>query len=236
MPDRRAHRGPHADDRRLFGEPLTRVRAAADDLCWLLSRRYAAESALKLVGDRYRLEKRQRIAVARCACADEELLSRTSRRAACRSVAGAALVLDGFNLLVTVEAALSGGIVLEARDGCYRDLASMHGTYRKVGETRLALELIGRSLADLGAANCRWLLDSPVSNSGRLKMLLLELAAEHGWSWQAELAADPDRLLVEADAIAVTADSGILDRCGPWFNLAREVVDRHIPAAWIVKL
>ncbi len=56
MPDRRKHRGPHPEDRRLFApEALPRLRAAAGDLSWLLSRGYAPESSLKLVGDRYAL-------------------------------------------------------------------------------------------------------------------------------------------------------------------------------------
>ena len=79
------------------------------------------------------------------------------------------LLLDGYNVLTTIEAALSGGVVLACRDGCYRDMASIHGTYRKVEETPPALMLIGKIAAELGVASCLWYLDSPVSNSGRLK-------------------------------------------------------------------
>ena len=38
-------------------------------------------------------------------------------------------------MLTTIEAALAGGVILAARDGAYRDMASMHGSYRKVAET-----------------------------------------------------------------------------------------------------
>ena len=84
-------------------------------------------------------------------------------------LAGRRVDLDGFNVLTTVEAALSGGVVIVGRDGCYRDMASMHGSYRKVTETRPALMLIGEVLAELGTGECQWYLDQPVSNSGRLK-------------------------------------------------------------------
>jgi Protein of unknown function (DUF434) len=54
MPDTRTHRGPHPEDSRLFApEAWPVLRQATEDLCWLLSRGYAASSALKLVGDRY---------------------------------------------------------------------------------------------------------------------------------------------------------------------------------------
>ena len=52
------------------------LRAAVADLSWLLSRGYAEPSALKLVGDRFQLTERQRIAVMRSACSDQALQHR----------------------------------------------------------------------------------------------------------------------------------------------------------------
>jgi hypothetical protein len=47
---------------------------------------------------------------------------------------------------------------------------------------------------------------------------------------------DPDANLIQSDAIVVSADSGILDLCGTWFNLARETVERHVTEAWVLEL
>ena len=179
---------------------------------------------------------RQRIAVARCAASDQDAARRRGRQAEAAALRGRPLWLDGYNVLTTVEAALAGGLVLRARDGAYRDMASMHGSYRKVAETRPALERIGRTAADLGVAECCWYLDRPVSNSGRLKAIMEALAAEQGWCWRVELVADPDALLAVADQIVATADSAILDGGPAWFNLARTVVTRHVPQAWVLEL
>ena len=149
---------------------------------------------------------------------------------------GSELHLDGFNVLTTLEAALAGGVVLLGRDGCYRDMASMHGSYRKVAETRPALALLGEVTEELGVAEGRWLLDSPVSNSGRLSGVISEMAKEHGWSWRTELVQNPDPVLIASPAVVITADSVILDGCTRWFNLAREVIDRRVPGAQIVPL
>ena len=236
MPDRRQHRGPHPDDLRLFSlGSRPALQAAVDDLAWLLSRGYAPKSALKLVGDRYDLLARQRTAVARCACSDSEVQRRRSRQVACDAIRGEAIWLDGYNVLTTIEAALAGGVILPGRDGTYRDMASMHGSYRKVAETRPALELIGKTLAELEAGPCHWYLDSPVSNSGRLKGIIQEVAAEHQWAWDVELVHDPDPILAESPQIAATADSAILDRCARWFNLARETVDRQVSGARVLE-
>jgi hypothetical protein len=241
MPDHRSHRGPHPEDADLFATPAhPALRSAAADLSWLLSRGYASPSALKVVGDRYALNARQRVAVARSSCADAARAARQSRLVPPEGVAaapgGREMLLDGYNVLTTVEAALGGGVVLVGRDGAYRDMASMHGTYRGVEETVPALTLIGDALARFGVPSALWYLDAPVSNSGRLKGVILDVARRRGWAWQVQLVPDPDAILAECDGIAATADSAILDAPVRWFGLAGEVVRRDVPGAWVVDL
>ena len=144
--------------------------------------------------------------------------------------------MDGYNVLTTIEAALAGGVLLLGRDGVLRDMASMHGSYRKVDETLPALAKIGETLAALEVREALWLLDRPVSNSGRLKAIIEDLAGRQGWNWLVELVHDPDFELAQSAAIVASADSGILDLCGPWFNLARETVERHVARAWVLDL
>jgi hypothetical protein len=236
MPDTRTHRGPHPEDARLFAaEALPSLRAATDDLCWLLSRGYAGDSSLKLVGDRYGLLKRQRVAVARCACADADRENRRERMIEPGQVAGEPLWLDGYNVLTTVEAALAGGVVIVGRDGAYRDMASMHGSYRKVAETRPALEHIARVIDAMQPSECVWHLDRPVSNSGRLRAIIEEVAVEFDRPWRVELVPDPDPILAECDAVVATADSVILASARRWVNLARLIVESEIAEAWTIK-
>jgi len=235
VPDSRTHRGPHPEDAGLFAPAAwPALRQAADDLCWLLSRGYSAPSALKLVGDKHQLTDRQRNAVGRCACSEASRADRESRRAAPQELAGRELWIDGYNVLTTVEVALGGGVLLGASDRTYRDLASMHGTYRKVAETLPALELLGRMNSHFGAAAWMWFLDRPVGNSGRLRAIMQQLAKERGWAWRIELVQNPDTVLAGASEIVATADSVVLDRCQHWFNLAREVIDRGVPGANVV--
>ncbi len=238
MPDQRQHRGPNPRDAEAFApEMLPRLRAACADLCWLLTRGYAEKSAGTLVGDRYALTERQRIAVRRCACSDEQLHDRQRRQVIdFAQLTGAILEIDGYNVLTTVEAALAGGVVLIGRDGSYRDMASMHGNFKKVAETPKAITLIGQTLARCQLQSAIWYLDSPVSNSARLKQLLLEIAAENQWPWQVELVPDPDRILAVSPAIIASADSAILDRAPRWLSLARAIVEESISLVTEVRL
>lgn len=236
MPDNRRHRGPHPHDHDLFShEQLAPLRAAVADYSWLLDRDYSPPSALKLVGDRYRLAERQRTAVMRCAAPTSLLAGRRAKHVARAALAGANVAIDGFNLLTTVEAAMSGGVILRGRDGCRRDMASLHGSWRRVEETRPAAERIGEILSSLGVARSRWLLDSPVSNSGRLAQLLRMLAASREWAWTVDTVPSPDHELKLSSEIVVTADSAILDSCGRWFDLAAAVLET-IPDVWQLDL
>lgn len=214
----------------------SRLRRATDDLCWLLNRGYAARSALELVGNRYELSVRQRSAVARCACSDEAAQDRARREVHASELKGQELWIDGLNVLTGLEVALSGGVTLIGRDACCRDVAGIHRQYRRVEETIPSLRLIGTVTTAWGVTRCRWWLDKPVSNSGRLKSVILELAAEAGWDWDAELVFSPDAILSKTEQIVASSDSIILDRCRGWLNLVRVLVTEQIPNARIVDL
>lgn len=237
MPDTRTHRGAHPEDAALFApDQIPALRRAAADLDWLLDRGYAVRSSLALVGDRHGLTQRQRLAIARCACCVTDRDRRAQHQLDLAALQGEELWIDGYNLLITIEAALGGGVILVGRDGGCRDLASLHGTYRTVTETTPAIELIGAMLAGYGVKSCRWFLDRPVSNSGRLKEILLTTAEARGWSWDVQLEFSPDAVLVQTDAIVTSADSVVLDRCSRWVNVARDIITRRIPTAHVVNL
>lgn len=235
MADTRHHRGPHPQDADDFAPAhLPALHLAVHEYSWLLSRRYGPAGALKLVGDHHNLTARQRLAVMRSSCSDTSRQERSSRIA--NAIAGTRLLIDGYNVLTTVEAALAHGILLIGRDGAMRDLASMHGSWRKVEETAAAIRLIGGELESSGISDALWLLDSPVSNSGRLRSELLQAADVHHWHWQIDLVYSPDKLLSESMEVVATADSVILDHPVRWLNLARATVERHIPSAWTIDL
>jgi hypothetical protein len=237
LPDKRKHRGPHPEDQQLFAqEHVVALREATRDLSWLLTRGYASVSALKIVGDRYSLTARQRIAVARCACSEEAVIRRKAHQVDASKLPGQPFWIDGYNVLTSIESALAGGVILHARDGTYRDMASMHGTYRSVEETIPAILLVGEVLSSLGVAPCHWLLDKPVSNSGRLKAKIEELAAEHQWSWDVELSASTDRALLSSRDVVASADSQILDGADRCCNLVRMVIYSKMSNAWVVDL
>lgn len=237
MPDNRQHRGAHPSDAQLFASSnIPALRTATFELSWLLSRDYSSTAALKLVGDRHRLQKRRRIALSRAACSDLAVRDRAAKCLPLEEIRGEDLAVDGFNLLIGIEAALGGGVILLCRDGCFRDIASVHGSYRSVEETRQAILLIGNALERFAPRSVEWFFDKPVSNSGRLAGTVREIAEENSWPWTAELVFNPDTTIAQSPKIAVSSDSAVLDNVGRWINLSAYVIETFLPQAWIVDL
>ncbi|NCF89230.1 MAG: DUF434 domain-containing protein [Verrucomicrobiaceae bacterium] len=229
MPTERRHRGPHPDDPKLFAvEQEALLREALVDLAWLWSREYAHPSSTRLVGDRYQLTSRQREAVGRSCCSDDALILRGKHRLPVKAIKGAELVIDGFNVLVTLEVIFSRGVLLRGRDGCLRDMASMHGGYRLIGETLPAIGVMLHALMFWRPKSVQFLFDQPVSNSGRLASAIREAIVGFGLpeaTWQVGVVPDPDVVLKEkTSSLVASADSAILDSRNQWINLAEEIL------------
>jgi hypothetical protein len=204
-----------------------RLRPAVDDLCWLLSRDYPPVASVKLVGDRHDLSRTQRIAVRRMSCSASQAQQRRGRQvnaptALIQVNAPTALIIDGYNVLTTVQVALAGGVLLHCADGTVRDMAGMHGQWR--GAADAAFEAIATTLKRLHIDTAHWLFDAPVKGSGALAA-----QARGRVGWTAEVVRDPDPLLIDETGVIATADAGILDACGAWFDLASAVVTALSP-------
>jgi hypothetical protein len=184
----------------------------------------------------YQLHARQRQALARAVAAPAVARARRQRQVSVTTLAGTCVSVDGFNQLITIEVALSGGLLLRGHDGALRDLASVHGTYRTIRETPTALEALGAVLAPLHLQAVHIVLEAQVSNAGRLASRMRALAATHAWPWHVLLVPSADAVLTQTDAIVATSDSGILDAAVRWCDLAAAVVAQQVPEAWCLAL
>ena len=94
--------------------------------------------------------------------------------------------------------------------------------------------MIGNALGRLGPASVHWLLDQPVSNSGRLAAKITDLAEQANWPWTVQVVFNPDAAIVASSSIAITSDSAILDRVERWADFKTYLLEREVPDAWIV--
>ena len=229
------NRGKQSNDDKYFSPKWHPIfTEAINDLCFLLTRGYAENSALQIVGNRYKLNKRQRNAILRISVGEEEIAIRNKSKVSKTALKNEVVEIDGFNLLILLESAMSGAYIFKGRDGLYRDISSVHGSYKRVVKTENAILLVGEVLKKLQVKAVKWYFDQPVSNSGRLKSRLLELSEEHGFNWEVELVFDPDKVLVKSKNIIVSSDGWILDNSEKWFNLGGFLIENYLLDANVI--
>lgn len=207
---------------------------AAQEVGYLVNRGYDIKPASTFVGNHYMLSERQRMALARIISPDGMIAKRLESEIP-KSEPPAQVLIDGFNLIVTLEVALSGSLLIEGMDGTFRDLAGLRGTYRIVDKTELAVDAMLRYMDQAGIRRARIFLDQPVSNSGRLRQLIRERSAGYKIQAEAELRPDVDRSLYGCEAV-VTSDAIILNNCASWFNMGRWIIEALVPEAWVYRL
>ncbi len=227
-------RGYEPKDGTEFGskKAAQKLNAAAEELYYLLNRGYDVKSASTFIGNHYLLSERQRLALARIISSEQALQIRHEKEL---QKAPQDLVFDGFNTIITLEVALSGSLLLEGMDKTIRDLAGLRGTYRIVDKTHKAVDLLFKRLAMLEVKHALFYLDQQVSNSGRLRALLLERAAEYPTQTEVELHTQVDSQLSGLKHV-VTSDAIILDKCKSWYNFNAGLIQAEIPDAWIFQI
>jgi hypothetical protein len=236
MSSKITRRGFDIEDYKWFSkESVDLLNIAQQDVQWLLDRGYKLEPIIELVGGHYQLTSRQRMALQRGTSTQIQYNKRQSTMLPIESMNEGCVYIDGFNLIITLEVALSGSVLILGSDGVLRDLAGLRGSYSIIDKTEKVLELIGDSLKELMVPKVKFFLDSPVSNSGRLKSRIFEHSIQWGIPTDVELVPNADTVLTKMGRI-ITGDSILLDECQSWFNFSRYIIDEYIEDALIVSL
>ena len=221
-------RGFEGNDKRWFSEKeLIRLRKAHEEIKWLLNRDYKLDPLITFIGDKYQFSLRQRTALKRSTCSIAQEKLRKAKELNTNEISGKIINIDGFNLIITLEVALSKGTLIVGNDNNIRDLAGLRGTYKLIDKTDLALDLLYKFLKDTGVNQVNFFLDAPVSNSGNLKIKILDYSTKYNVSTKVSLVNNADIILEKLDFV-VTSDSVILDKCINYFNLSSVIINRYL--------
>ncbi|RQO41683.1 DUF434 domain-containing protein [Chryseobacterium sp. KBW03] len=232
------NRGKNTGDDTLFGseKQIGKLKLAVEDMQYLLTREYPEKAASELVGNRYRLKTRQIQALRGASASDIQIQNRQLKHLKASDLKEKTVYLDGFNVLILLESLLSKAYVFEGLDGCIRDLSGVHGTYKRVNQTLRAMELVASFHQKNQIEKLVWIFDKPVSNSGRIKQIILEFAEQHQLNWEADLQYNPDKFLAESSELIVSSDAWILDHCKEWFNLIGYLIREEDLAVNLIKM
>jgi len=215
-------------------ESLVILRKAQEELLFLLERGYSIKSASTFVGNHYLLSERQRMAVVR-ATATKSMIELRRSKLLTKELVGNKVSIDGLNVIITLEVALSGSTLLRCMDETIRDLAGLRGTYRLIDQTDVAIQLIGEKLADLNIKEVTFFLDAPVSNTGRLKSKIFDVLNGSSYQVNVELVNNADVILEQLNHV-ISSDSIVLNKCESWINLVAEILEEKLPEVKYVDL
>lgn len=221
------------DEKEFKGKQLENLRKAAKDTQYLLDHGYPVKNTTTFIGNHYMFSERQRLALARGVSSQKDIMLRKNKQIT-KDTKGLEVHIDGFNTIISLEIALSNSLLLHCCDGTVRDLAGLRGTYRIIDKTEQAIRLIFHKLQEIEIAVATFYLDAPVSNSGRLKMLILEVAKDYTIEVDVEVINDVDRVLEKLSGV-ITGDAIILNKCQSWINLVYSIVQK-MPDLWLVEL
>lgn len=226
MDDKDTRRGyVDTDEREFSNESIIILKKAQEEILWLLDRGYPIKNAVTFVGNHYMLSNRQRLALARATSPTASLVERKNKEVfVCDNQF---VSIDGFNLIITLEVALSGSTLIKCMDGTIRDLAGLRGTYRLIDKTDIAIALIGEKLKTMNIAGVVFYLDAPVSNTGRLKTRIFELLGGYNYDISVQLINNVDALLKNKPFV-ITSDAIILNECISWINLTELIISKSI--------
>jgi len=206
---------------------------AAEDFRFLLNRGYPRDASLQLVGNRYNLDQDHRHLLRRGIFSASLAQERKNKKVTLEEIRGKAVAIDGHNCLITLESALKAKAIVLADDAFIRDISGVSGTYRESPETTQALGLLIDLLIAAAPAEVLFLLDAPISGSGKLAARIRDLMAEHGLPGDAQAVKVPEKMMVGYQGIIATSDTALIDQSEQVFDLAGHLITQHLRIPFI---
>lgn len=197
------------------------LREAGRDLLWLLERGYGREYALRVVTDRYRLDRITSSILYRGIHTRSVAQRVKSKLVSPDYVRNRSLVVDGINVLGSITSMLEGGPVIICLDGLLRDVLELHGNLLKRSNINEAISLLVRAISYLSPSRVEVLLESQVSRSGEVAAALRRELRHMVPSCEsfAYTTKQVDTELVRLGQITATSDSVVASKVGMIFDL-----------------
>jgi hypothetical protein len=190
---------------------------ANSDLKFLLNKNYNKKAALDFVGNHYLLNQEERNYLQRKVYSNEKSKNRRGKIIPLSKIKGKALLMDGYNVLITVESIRNcDETIVICDDGVLRDVNAVFGKYKMKDETKNALKSIMALIKIYQPRDLEVYYDGQVSKSGELVRLTEKIMQVQGIDGSALTAPNVDHQLItlsnEKDAVVASSDSVIMDK------------------------
>jgi len=204
------------------------IQVPAEDFRYLLNRRYSRKAALELVGNRYGLTFDERHLLHRGVFSDADSKSRKKKIIPIKDVRNKDLAIDGHNVLITIEAALSNRPLVLADDGFIRDISGLSGSFKKTEITDEVVQLIIRVLKKWKLRKTLFLFDAPISMSGKLAEEIRDRLKQANLPGDAKAVKVPEKILIGFPGIISTSDTAIINQSKKVLDLAGYIIAKRV--------
>lgn len=208
------------------GQNLAR---AANDARWLLERGYPRQRVIDLTGDRYGLDADARQMLGRGVFSPAEAGARRGKLQGLAALRGANPAIDGHNVIITLENALRGEVLLLADDGAVRDIARLGRNHKPGPESLHAARMAVEALARAEVARADFMLHAPLPKSGWLAAEIRAMLEAAGLKGDARTVDSPRARLRGWPGPVCSADSAVIDNAHTPVDLAGEIIRAMTP-------
>ncbi len=213
------------------------MKNASLDLRFLLNRDYDKARAIKFVGNKYQLDKSERHILYRALYSDDEINAIKKKLMPFEQISGKHLVIDGYNVLITVESILKNKTIIDCDDGVIRDVSGVFGSHVITSVTNNSLNLILSQFAENPPKLLQFFFDSQVSKSGELSQIIREKMNELNLSGEAKTVKQVDTTLKRLNCdIVATSDTIIIAQAPTIVDIPRRIFEIMSPPISLLRL
>lgn len=203
------------------------LQKAAEDFRYLLNKGYPRKAALELVGNRYGLTSDDRHLLHRGVFSNSDSKSRQKKIISIKEVQNKDLAIDGHNIVITIEAGLSGRPLISGDDGFIRDISGLSGSFRKTETTEKAIQFIIHAIKKIKPCHTLFLFDAPISMSGKLAQEVRSWLKKENLPGDAMAVKVPEKILIGFPGVIATSDTAIIDQSKKGLDLAGYILKKR---------
>lgn len=201
----------------------------ANDVRYLLAREYSINTAIRFVSDHYRLTESERHILVRVVRPPKIATARRGKRLACTDINGRDVLIDGYNVLITIESMLKDETLWLGDDGFVRDTRGVFRSYNNTDATYKAVDKMLSFLSGCKVTSVNILLDTQMSKSGQLAHYIDNRFHIYSLNGSARTSRHVDFDLKNTDAkvVVATADGVIIDAVEKVIDITACLMERE---------
>jgi hypothetical protein len=207
---------------------LQALQKATEDFRYLLNRGYSRKAALELVGNRYQLTTDDRHLLHRGIFSDADSMLRRKIKVSIKGIKNKNIAIDGYNVIITIEAGLLGRSLILGDDAFIRDISGLSGNFKKSEKTEEALKFVFDLIKKTQPNQTLFLFDAPISKSGKLAQEVRDRMRKENLSGDALAVRVPEKILIGFPGVVATSDTAIIDQSNRVVDLAGYIITHQL--------